>query len=644
MTAKHFDPLCIGKKMSNMEKKFEADTGKILDIVINSLYSEREIFVRELISNASDAIDKKKYLALTNKSINDTSDPFEIKIEVNSKENTIKISDNGIGMDEEDLINSLGTIARSGTKAFLEQFNKSKDDKKEDVNLIGQFGVGFYASFMVADKVEVLSKKAGTDKSWKWISDGKSGYNIEKGEKTNSGTELILHLKKDAKEFLEGTRIQFVVRKYSDHISYPVKMLEVSKKDAKEETINEASALWTRAPKDIKEKQYEDFFSHIGAGFGKPLLTMHNNTEGTVSYTNLLCIPSSKPFDLFNPDRKSSLKLYINRVFITDKCDNLIPAYLRFVKGIVDTQDIDLNVSREMLQNNPAVAKISKSLVGKILRELKKIADKDKVKYNQFWNEFGQVLKEGLYEDLERKDTLLELARFSNNENDDLISLEDYVNAMDKNQKDIYYIAADTKSQALSSPHLEGFKSKGIKVLVMADPIDQFWLSMAGQFKEKNFVSITQGEIDLDNIKSDKKDPKNKDTKKDDVDKRFTNLIAHLKASLGQNVKDIRLTSKLTDSPACLVADKGDMDVAMENLMKQRDPNYQGAPRILEINPEHALVEKMNKLLSDKKHNNLVDDAGTLLFEQARMMEGKLPSDPTKFAKIMNNFLVKGVS
>ena len=630
--------------MSNMEKKFEADTGKILDIVINSLYSEREIFVRELISNASDAIDKKKYLALTNKSINDTSDPFEIKIEVNSKENTIKISDNGIGMDEEDLINSLGTIARSGTKAFLEQFNKSKDDKKEDVNLIGQFGVGFYASFMVADKVEVLSKKAGTDKSWKWISDGKSGYNIEKGEKTNSGTELILHLKKDAKEFLEGTRIQFVVRKYSDHISYPVKMLEVSKKDAKEETINEASALWTRAPKDIKEKQYEDFFSHIGAGFGKPLLTMHNNTEGTVSYTNLLCIPSSKPFDLFNPDRKSSLKLYINRVFITDKCDNLIPAYLRFVKGIVDTQDIDLNVSREMLQNNPAVAKISKSLVGKILRELKKIADKDKAKYTQFWNEFGQVLKEGLYEDLERKDTLLELARFSNNENDDLISLEDYVNAMDKNQKDIYYIAADTKSQALSSPHLEGFKSKGIKVLVMADPIDQFWLSMAGQFKEKNFVSITQGEIDLDNIKSDKKDSKNKDTKKDDVDKRFTNLIAHLKASLGQNVKDIRLTSKLTDSPACLVADKGDMDVAMENLMKQRDPNYQGAPRILEINPEHALVEKMNKLLSDKKHNNLVDDAGTLLFEQARMMEGKLPSDPTKFAKIMNNFLVKGVS
>ena len=628
--------------MSNIGNKFEADTGKILDIVINSLYSEREIFVRELISNASDAIDKKKYLSLTDKSISDTADPFEIKIEVDSKNNTLKIADNGIGMDEEDLISSLGTIARSGTKAFLEQVDKSKD--KKNVNLIGQFGVGFYASFMVADKVEVVSKKAGTKSSWLWVSDGRTGYNIEKSSKVNSGTEIILTLKKDAKEFLEGSRIQFVVRKYSDHISYPVKMLEVSKKDAKEETINEASALWTRPSKDIKDTQYEEFFSHIGAGFGKPLLIMHNNTEGTISYTNLLCIPATKPFDLFNPDRKSSLKLYINRVFITDKCDNLIPAYLRFVKGIVDTQDIDLNVSREMLQNNPAVTKISKSLVGKILRELKKISEKDKKKYEEFWSQFGQVLKEGLYEDVERKDLLLELARFSTNENDTLISLEDYVNGMEKNQKDIYYIAAETQSQALSSPHLEGFKSKGIKVLIMSDAIDQFWLSMVGKYKEKNFVSITQGEIDLDNIKSDKKDEKNKDTKKDDVDKKFTNLIAHLKASLGQNVKDIRLTSKLTDSPACLVADKGDMDVAMENLMKQRDPNYQGAPRILEINPEHALVEKMNKLLSDKKHNNLVDDAGTLLFEQARMMEGKLPSDPTKFAKIMNNFLVKGVS
>ena len=383
-----------------MNNQFEADTGKILDIVINSLYSEREIFIRELISNASDAIDKKKYLSLTDKSIDDTSSPFEIKIEINSKEKHLIISDNGIGMSEEDLKNSLGTIARSGTKAFLEQVNQSKD--KGDVNLIGQFGVGFYASFMVSDSVEVITKKAGEEDAWKWTSDGRSGFNIEKGNKESSGTQVKLTIKNDAKEFLEGTRVQFVVRKYSDHISYPVKLFEIGKKDAKEETINEASALWTRPTKDIKKEQYEEFFSHIGAGFGKPLMTLHNNTEGTISYTNLLCIPSTRPFDLFNPERKSSLKLYINRVYITDKCDALIPAYLRFVKGIVDTQDIDLNVSREMLQNNPAVAKISKSLVGRILRELKKVSEKDKEKYKEIWNQFGSEISKNICKDAKK--------------------------------------------------------------------------------------------------------------------------------------------------------------------------------------------------------------------------------------------------
>ena len=622
-----------------MKNKFEADTGKILDIVINSLYSEREIFIRELISNASDAIDKKKYLSLTDKTIDDTSTPFEIKIEINNKENFLVISDNGIGMNEEDLKSSLGTIARSGTKAFLDQMKDSKE--KGDVNLIGQFGVGFYASFMVSENVEVITKKAGENDAWKWTSDGRSGFNIEKCSKDSSGTQVKLIIKNDSKEFLESSRIQFVVKKYSDHISYPVKLIEIGKKDAKEETINEASALWTRPIKDIKNEQYEEFFSHIGAGFGKPLLTLHNNTEGTISYTNLLCIPSTRPFDLFNPERKSTLKLYINRVYITDKCDALIPAYLRFVKGIVDTQDIDLNVSREMLQNNPAVAKISKSLVGKILRELKKISEKDKEKFKEIWNQFGSVLKEGLYEDIERKETLLEICRFSTNDGEEFISLNDYIESMKDNQKEIYYISAESKSQALSSPHLEVFKSKGIKVLIMTDAIDQFWLSMAGQYKEKNFVSITQGEINLDEIKS--KDKKKDDKGKPD-DKKYSTLIAQLKISLGESVKDIRVSSKLTDSPSCLVADKGDMDVAMESLMMQRDPEYKGAPRILEINPEHQLILNMNKLMGDKKNNDLVNDAGMLLFEQARMMEGKLPNDPAKFAKVMNNFLVKSVN
>ena len=630
--------------MSNMSNQFEADTGKILDIVINSLYSEREIFLRELISNASDALDKRKYLSLTDKKIAGSSEAPEIKIEINNKEKTLIISDNGIGMNEEDLKSSLGTIARSGTKAFLEQISKNSKEKKSDMSMIGQFGVGFYASFMVADNVEVVSKKAGEEQAWKWFSDGKTGFNLEKSNKDNIGTSITLSLKKDAKEFLGETRVQFIVRKYSDHISYPVKFLEIDKKDAEVKTLNEASALWTRPTKEITEEQYQEFFSHIGAGYGKPLLTMHNNTEGTTSYTNLICIPSTRPFDLFNPDRKSSLKLYINRVFITDKCDALIPSYLRFVKGLVDTQDIDLNVSREMLQNNPAVAKISKSLVGKIIRELKKVSEKNKEGYNNFWKEYGAVLKEGLYEDAERKDNLLDLCRFSTNESEDTISLAEYLEKMPETQKDIYYIAAETNAQALASPHLEGFKSKNIPVLIMTDAIDQFWLPMIGSFKEKKFTSITQGQINLDDLDAKTKDKKPNDKEeKEKQDKQFVDLIAQLKVVLGDQVKDIRLSSKLTDSPVCLVADDGDMDIAMEHLMAQRDTNYKGAPRILEINGDHLLIKNMKSLIEKKDNNDLVSDAGTLLFEQARLMEGKMPADPAQFSKIMNQFLLKAI-
>ncbi|MDC1111749.1 molecular chaperone HtpG [Alphaproteobacteria bacterium] len=630
--------------MTNMSNKFEADTGKILDIVINSLYSEREIFLRELVSNASDALDKRKYLGLTDKKINNSSDASEIKIEVNNKEKILTISDNGIGMNEEDLKSSLGTIARSGTKAFLEQVAGNTKDKKADMSMIGQFGVGFYASFMVADSVEVVSKKAGEEQAWKWSSDGKTGFDLVETDKETAGTSITLKLKKDAKEFLDETRLQFVVRKYSDHISYPVKLLEIDKKDAEEKTLNEASALWTRPSKDITEEQYQEFFSHIGAGFGKPLLTMHNNTEGTISYTNLICIPSTRPFDLFNPDRKSSLKLYINRVFITDKCDALVPSYLRFIKGLVDTQDIDLNVSREMLQNNPAVSKISKSLVGKILREIKKVSEKNVDGYKNFWKEYGAVLKEGLYEDAERKETLLDLCRFSTNENDEIMSLSSYLEKMPENQKDIYYISAETRSQALASPHLEGFKSKNIPVLIMTDAIDQFWLPMIGSFKDKKFTSITQGQINLDDLDEKNKDKKSESKdQKEKQDKEYVDLIAQMKVVLGEHVKDIRLSSKLTDSPVCLVADDGDMDIAMEQLMAQRDTNYKGAPRILEINGDHSLIKNMKSLLSKKENNDLVSDAGTLLFEQARLLEGKMPADSAQFSKIMNQFLLKAI-
>jgi molecular chaperone HtpG len=358
----------------------------------------------------------------------------------------------------------------------------------------------------------------------------------------------------------------------------------------------------------------------------------------------LICVPSTRPFDLFNPDRKSSLKLYINRVFITDKCDALVPSYLRFIKGLVDTQDIDLNVSREMLQNNPAVSKISKSLVGKVLRELKKVSEKNIDGYKNFWKEYGAVLKEGLYEDAERKETLLDLCRFSSNENDEIMSLSSYLDKMPENQKEIYYISAETRSQALASPHLEGFKSKNIPVLIMTDAIDQFWLPMIGSFKDKKFTSITQGQINLDDLDEKNKDKKseNKD-QKEKQDKEFVDLIAQMKVVLGEQVKDIRLSSKLTDSPVCLVADDGDMDIAMEQLMAQRDTNYKGAPRILEINGDHSLIKNMKSLLSKKENNDLVSDAGTLLFEQARLLEGKMPADPAQFSKIMNQFLIKAI-
>ena len=623
--------------------KFDAEISKVLNLVINSLYTNQEIFLRELLSNASDACDKLRYEINSNEKIASKlkDNPLKISVKINEKEKTLEIFDSGIGMDKQDLIENLGTIAKSGTQKFLDSL---QEGEKKSSDLIGQFGVGFYASFMVADHVEVISKKAGEEQAWKWTSDGKTGFNLEKDTKQNFGTSITLSLKKDAKEFLGETRVQFIVRKYSDHISYPVKFFEIDKKNAEVKTLNEASALWTRPAKDITEEQYQEFFSHIGAGFGKPLLTMHNNTEGTISYTNLICVPSTRPFDLFNPDRKSSLKLYINRVFITDKCDALIPSYLRFVKGLVDTQDIDLNVSREMLQNNPAVSKISKSLVGKILRELKKVSEKNKDGYKSFWKEYGAVLKEGLYEDLERKDVLLDLCRFSTNENEDSISLVDYLEKMPETQKDIYYIAAETSAQALASPHLEGFKSKNIPVLIMTDAIDQFWLPMIGSFKEKKFTSITKGQINLDDLDNKTKDSKeNNKEGKEKQDKEFVDLIAQLKVVLGDQVKDIRLSSKLTDSPVCLVADDGDMDIAMEHLMAQRDSNYKGAPRILEINGDHLLIKNMKSLLEKKDNNDLVSDAGTLLFEQARLMEGKMPADPAQFSKIMNQFLLKAI-
>ena len=614
--------------------QFEADTGKILDIVIHSLYSNKEIFLRELVSNSSDAIDKLRYLSATDKKLSDLAENFTITISVDKKAKQLVISDNGIGMSEEDLTQSLGTIARSGTKSFLEAMSAAKsDEKNKDVSLIGQFGVGFYSAFMVADKVELLTKKAGTNDAFLWSSDGKTGYEIEASEKAEHGTVITLHLKKDAKDYLDQMRLGHVIKTYADHISYPVNFLdgdEVSQ-------LNSGSALWTRSKSDISQDEYNAFFSDMGAGFGEPLLTLHNVSEGAVNFTNLLCIPQMRPYDLFDPARKPKVKLYINRVFITEDCDAFIPAWLRFVRGVIDTSDIDLNVSRELLQHNKTLDRIGKAIVRRILSELKKMHDKKPEDYDALWSQFGIVLKEGMYEDSDNREKLLAISRFASSTQEAMTGLAGYVERMKDGQDAIYYLSSESRSQAELSPHLEGFKARGLEVLYFTDPVDEFWLPLIGEFEGKSFVSITKGQVDIDQFakETDSEEP----TDTPDVEA----LLSSMKETLGAAVADIRISKTLTDSPACLVADEGGMDLQMQRLMKAHDPNFQDQPRILEVNPNHDLVKSLNKLVQDGAEPEVVSDASFMMFEQSLILEGKPPLDVAAFSQRMTRLMTRGL-
>lgn len=614
--------------------QFEADTGKILDIVIHSLYSNKEIFLRELVSNSSDAIDKLRYLSATDKKLSDLAENFAITISVDKKAKQLVISDNGIGMSEEDLTQSLGTIARSGTKSFLEAMSAAKsDEKNKDVSLIGQFGVGFYSAFMVADKVELLTKKAGTNDAFLWSSDGKTGYEIEASEKAEHGTVITLHLKKDAKDYLDQMRLGHVIKTYADHISYPVNFLngdEVSQ-------LNSGSALWTRSKSDISQDEYNAFFSDMGAGFGEPLLTLHNVSEGAVNFTNLLCIPQMRPYDLFDPARKPKVKLYINRVFITEDCDAFIPAWLRFVRGVIDTSDIDLNVSRELLQHNKTLDRIGKAIVRRILSELKKMHDKKPEDYDALWSQFGIVLKEGMYEDSDNREKLLAISRFASSTQEAMTGLAGYVERMKDGQDAIYYLSSESRSQAELSPHLEGFKARGLEVLYFTDPVDEFWLPLIGEFEGKSFVSITKGQVDIDQFakETDSEEP----TDTPDVE----TLLSSMKETLGAAVADIRISKTLTDSPACLVADEGGMDLQMQRLMKAHDPNFQDQPRILEVNPNHDLVKSLNKLVQDGAEPEVVSDASFMMFEQSLILEGKPPQDIAAFSQRMTRLMTRGL-
>jgi len=624
---------------------FQAEVGKLLDIVAHSLYSHKEIFLRELISNASDACDKLRYEALTHPDLGIGNSDFAISVTSDKKAKTLTISDNGIGMSREDLAETLGTIARSGTQAFMDQITAAKEKKdKSGVDLIGQFGVGFYSAFMVSDSVEVITRKAGTDKAFKWVSDGRGEFTIEDTTRDSDGTDVILHLKKEEKEFFEPERIEKIVKTYSDHIAIPIVLKPIKDGDA-DRTLNSASALWTRDKKDITEDQYKEFYHHVAHAFDNPWMTLHNRVEGVMAYTNLLFIPTSPPFDLFSPERKANVKLYVKKVFITDDCEDLLPAYLRFVKGIVDSEDLPLNISREMLQDNPALSKIRKAVVKRIFTELGKKADKAPDEYATFWEAFGPVLKEGLYEDFENRAKLFELVRFKSTHGEGLISLKDYVSRMKEGQNAIFYITGENVEQITQSPQLEGFRAKGVEVLLLSDPVDEFWVTSVGEYEEKLFKSATRGGADLDKVAKPESDDKKKDKKDDKKTTNIDPLVAAFKVALGDKVKDVRVSERLTDSAVCLVADEGDMDIHLERLLKQHKQLDQSTPRVLEINPDHKLIKSLNKIA--KKSTGIeksVDDAAWLLLDQARIVEGEKIADPVAFARRMASVMERGLS
>ena len=617
-----------------MEKLgFQAEVSRLLDIVAHSLYSDRAVFLRELISNASDACDKLRYLSLTEPGLVADDPEFRITVALDKDSKTLTVSDNGIGMNREDLISHLGTIARSGSAQFVQAL---EDGKSKDVSLIGQFGVGFYAAFMVADQVTVVSRKAGETQGWKWVSDGKGEFEIGETERAGRGTDIVLHIKKDAAEFLEKIRVSTIITKYSDHIALPIKLIE----GGKEEKVNQAAALWTRSKSDITEEQYRDFYRHVAHAFDEPWGTLHFKAEGKIEYTGLVFIPTSKPLDLFHPDRKQSLKLYVKRVFITDHCEELLPHWLRFVKGLVDSEDLPLNISREMLQQNPVLTKIRQGVVKKVLEYLKKRAENEADAYAAFWNNFGAVLKEGLYEEPEHREALLKLARFRSTNGDALVSLADYVGRMKEGQTAIYYLTGDSLEAAARSPQLEGYRAKGIEVLLLTDGVDEFWVPAIGEYDGKSFKSVTRGGADLDAIKGDATaDEKKPEPAAAGID----NLIALMKLALKDAVKDVRVSQRLTDSAVCLVADDGDMDMRLARLLQQHKRIDALAPRVLEINGSHPVIAALAKAVSSGK-GDAVADAAWLLLDQARIQEGETLSDPTAFAKRLGEVLGKAFS
>ena len=619
---------------------FQAEVKQLLRLVTHSLYSNKEIFLRELISNASDACDKLRFEALSNKDLYESDAELQIRVSFDKEAGTITVSDNGIGMSRDEVIEHIGTIAKSGTREF---FDRLTGDQAKDANLIGQFGVGFYSAFVVADRVTLVTRRAGSPASEgvRWESGGEGEYTIEAVEKTGRGTDVTLHLRSEESDFLSGWKLREIVRRYSDHIMIPIRMQKEAwdnekgavSSEAGDETVNQASALWARSKSEITPEQYDEFYKHVAHDFEAPLAYSHARVEGRHEYTALLYLPARAPFDLWDREHRKGLKLYVRRVFIMDDAEHLTPPYLRFVRGVIDSNDLPLNVSREILQESKDVEAIRAGVVKRVLGMLDELAQGDKEKYQKFWQEFGRVLKEGLGEDSANRDRIAKLLRFastqSGTETQD-VALDDYIARMKHGQESIYYVTADTFNAARNSPHLEVFRKKGIEVLLMYDRVDEWVVASLTEYEGKKLVSVARGDLDL-GVLADEDDRKAKDDAGE-----LKELLEAIKQSLGEQIKEARVTNRLTESPACLVADQNDMSANLERLLKAAGQRVPGSKPILEINPGHPLVQRLKEEIGKERFA----DWSSILFEQALLAEGGSLEDPGSFVKRLNQLML----
>jgi molecular chaperone HtpG len=605
---------------------FQAEVAKLLHLMVHSVYSDRDVFLRELISNAADALDKLRYEAIASPDLLEGAPELKITITPDKAAKTLTIADNGIGMSHDELVENLGTIAKSGTQAFVERVKEAKND----LHLIGQFGIGFYSGFIVASKVDVISRRAGMEHGHIWSSTGEGSFTVAPHAGSPRGTSIVLHLRDDATEFLDDWKIESVVRAYSDHIAHPI-MLSIGNETARQ--INTANAIWTRSRSDVTAEQHKEFFGHIAGIYSDPAITIHYRAEGRHEYTVLLYVPGERPYDLYDPERRGRQKLYVKRVYIADDVE-LLPAYLRFVRGVIDSEDMPLNISREMLQNNPQVAAIRKAVTNKVLSELKKTSENDEAAFRKVWEVFGPVIKEGLYEDMERRDQIYEFARFKTTKRD-WVSLKDYVEGLKENQTAIYYLASEDLAKAKASPQLEGYRARDVEVLLLTDPVDSFWVRTALGFEGKPFKSVTQGAADLDLIKlKDDEKPKAAD------DAATGTLLAAMKQALGDRVKEVRSSKRLTDSAVCLVNDN-DMDRTLEKLLsRQKDSGVSVSAPILEINAAHPVLQALAKQVASRGASS-IEDAAQLLLDQAFILEGEPVPDPASFARRMADVMAK---